>query len=709
MRAGYPRTAYSTHTADVALRLTRGRPLPLGATLEPDGINFAVCSSQATSVTLVIMLPGKAAPVIALPLEPYHHRTGDIWHGFIHGLGASIEYGYLVDRPGGPEATLHGLESQALLLDPYARAVSGAEVWGQLPVRPVHPPPWERVRLRRSVVMTSDFAWGSDRPLHRHLADSIIYELHVRGFTRHKSSQVAHPGTFMGVVEKIPYLQELGITAVELMPVAEFEEHDNPRVSPFTGEPLMNFWGYHPIGLFAPKAGYTSRGTNGAQVTEFKSMVKALHAADIEVILDVVFNHTGEGEEHFPTWSLRGLDNPTYYLNDPASGSYRNYSGCGNTLNCNHPVVQDMIIDCLRYWATEMHVDGFRFDLASIMSRGQDGGVLAQPPLLERIAADPILAHVKLIAEPWDATGLYQIGTFPRWGRWAEWNDQFRDDIRRFVKGDAGMVPRLAARLVGSPDLYEESAATPCCSINFVTSHDGFTLADLVTYNHKHNHANGEDGRDGRHDNCSWNCGEEGPSISPEVCRLRTRQMKNMTTLLLVARGVPMLLSGDEMARSQQGNNNTYCHDDEHSWIDWEALEYHADLFRFFKLLIRFRKQHPLLRCRSYDISGGPQAPAFSWHGCQVGHPDWSWESRSLAMQVSGGQHDVDLLVIANAHWQGHPFELPPASAAKRWYTFVDTMQEPPNDICQEGEEQPLVDPHRYEVGPRTVVVLVGK
>jgi isoamylase len=702
MTARGPGRGHNSHALDAEFRLTRGRPLPLGATLEPEGVNFAVFSSQATSVTLVIRPPGKGTPAVVFPLEPRQHRTGDIWHGFVQGLGAGTEYGYLVDQPGGPAARPHGLESHTLLLDPYTRAVSGAEVWGQLSGRPIHPPPWDRVRPRRSLVMPSDFAWGSDRPVHRHLADSIIYELHVRGFTQHKSSQVAHPGTFMGVVEKIPYLQELGITAVELMPITEFEEHDNPRINPFTGEPLMNFWGYHPIALFAPKASYASRGTNGGQVTEFKSMVKALHSADIEVILDVVFNHTAEGEEHFPTWSYRGLDNPTYYLRDPVSGSYHNYTGCGNTLNCNHPVVQDMLIDCLRYWVTEMHVDGFRFDLASIMSRGQDGGVHAEPPLLERIAADPVLTHVKLIAEPWDAAGLYQVGTFPRWGRWAEWNDKFRDDIRRFVKGDAGMVPLLAARLAGSPDLYEASAGTPSCSINFITSHDGFTLADLVTYTHKHNHANGEDGRDGAHDNCSWNCGEEGPSISPEVCRLRTRQMKNLATLLLIARGVPMLLSGDEMGRSQQGNNNTYCHDAEHSWTDWESLEYHADLFRFFKLLIRFRKRHAVLRYRSYDTS-------ISWHGFQVGQPDWSWESRSLAMQVSGGQHDIDLFVIANAHWEHHTFALPPASADKRWYRFVDTLQEPPHDICQESEEQPLGDPHAYEVGPRTVVVLVGK
>jgi glycogen operon protein len=558
-------------------------------------------------------------------------------------------------------------------------------------------------------VVSSAFAWGEDQPLHRPLTDTVIYELHVRGFTKHPSSGVAHPGTFWGLVEKIPYLQELGITAVELMPVTEFEENDNLRVNPSTGEPLKNFWGYHPIALFAPRASYAATASVDGQVQEFKTMVQALHAAGIEVILDLVFNHTGEGDVRCPPWSYRGLDNSTYYHTDPTTGRYRDYTGCGNTLNCNHPVVCDLIIDCLRYWVVEMHVDGFRFDLAAVFSRGQDGTVLAQPPLVERIAADPILTQTKLIAEPWDAAGLYQVGTFPRWGRWAEWNDRFRDDIRRFIRGDAGMVPLLAARLVGSPDLYEASGVGPYHSINFITSHDGFTLVDLVAYNHKHNKANGEGEADGAHENYSWNCGVEGPSTCLEVSQLRVRQMKNLATLLLLSQGVPMILSGDEMGRTQQGNNNPYCHDNEISWVNWGNLPQHADLFRFFQLLIRFRKHHPILRRCRFDTSGLQQTAGIAWHGCRVGQPDWSWESRSLALHLLGGSEDVDLFLMANAHWESLTFELPASSGQKQWYRFVDTSLEPPDDICQAGAEPSLADPQRYEVGPRTVVVLVGK
>jgi isoamylase len=457
------------------LAVARGHPLPLGATLEQHGINFAVFSSHAVLVTLVLFLPWTNEPELEVPLDQRYHRTGDVWHVFVQGLGAGIDYGYRVEGSSGLDVSPCYSAKSQLWLDPYARAVSGAEVWGQLPSSPVPPSPWKRIRPRRARVVSPAFAWGEDQPLHRPLTDTVIYELHVRGFTQHPSSGVAHPGTFLGMVEKIPYLQELGITAVELMPVTEFEENDTLCVNPLTGELLKNFWGYHPIALFAPKASYAAAAPVGGQVHEFKTLVQALHTAGIEVILDLVFNHTGEGDVGCSPWSYRGLDNTTYYHTDPTTGRYRDYTGCGNTLNCNHPVVQDLIVDCLRYWVTEMHVDGFRFDLAAIFSRGRDGTVLEQPPLVERITADPILARTKLIAEPWDAAGLYQVGTFPRWGRWAEWNDKFRDDIRRFIRGDAGMVPLLAARLVGSPDLYEASGEGPYHSINFITSHDGFT------------------------------------------------------------------------------------------------------------------------------------------------------------------------------------------------------------------------------------------
>lgn len=672
--------------------VTAGRPVPLGATPDRTGVNFAVFAPQAQAVTLVLFPAHDRGQPVEVDLAPGCHRTGDIWHVRIDGIGPGTEYAYRVTHP--TDAAL-----PAMLLDPYARAVCGAETWGQPPSQPVHHRPWERLRPRRACVVDTAFAWGEDRPLGRPLADTILYELHVRGFTQHASSGVTHAGTFLGIVEKIPYLQELGVTAVELMPIAEFEELDNPRTNPYSGAPLLNVWGYHPLALFAPKAAYAAHPECGGQVREFQTMVKALHAAGIEVILDVVFNHTGEGEEQFPTWSFRGLANSVYYLRDPETDAYANYSGCGNTLNCNHPVVQDMLLDCLRYWVTDMHVDGFRFDLAAILTRGADGDALTEPPLLKRISADPVLAHTKLIAEPWDAAGLYQVGVFPQWGRWTEWNDRFRDDIRRFVKSDPGMVPSLAARLAGSDDLYGQYDEAKSRSINFVTSHDGFTLADLVSFNQKHNAANGEHGRDGSAENFSWNCGEEGPSDTPEVCALRTRQMKNLACLLLMSRGVPMLLSGDEMGRTQQGNNNAYCHDNALSWLQWSDLERHAEHFRFIKLLIAFRKRHAIVR----------HASRVTWHGYELHRPDWSWESRTLAMHRDGGSDDVELYLIANAHWEAHRFHLPRPAHRRRWHRFVDTTAPPPHDIHTESDMPRLDEPRWYTAGPRSVVVLVGK
>jgi isoamylase len=679
--------------------------MPLGVTYDGLYLNFAVVSSHATCISLVLFLPAQANPILEISLHPLHHRTGDVWHVAIRGLPAEVEYGYRIAPP--TSSNLPGApgETPGLLLDPYAKAVSGAEVWGQLPGQPLHPAPWERLRPRRCRVLSHDFDWEVDRPLQLPLADTIIYEVHVRGFTRHPSSGVTHPGTFLGLIEKIPYLQDLGITAVEIMPITEFEENDNPRRNPFTGEPLMNYWGYHPLALFSPKASYATHASK--QVEEFQTLVKALHAAGIEIILDMVFNHTGEGDEQCPTWSFRDLDNATYYRLDAATGRSHNDSGCGNTLNCNHPIVQDLIIDCLRYWVTEMHVDGFRFDLASVLSRGPDGSVLTRPPILERIARDPVLARTKLIAEPWDATGLHQVGMFPRWGRWAEWNDRFRDDIRRFIKGDDGMVSLLATRLTGSSDLYGTQGNER--SINFVTCHDGFTLADLVTYSQKHNAANGEEGRDGASENLSWNCGEEGSTRSSKVRQLRQRQMKNLVTLLLLSRGIPMILSGDEMGRTQQGNNNAYGHDNALSWINWDDITSHGELFRFFKLLLHFRKRHPMLWRRWYTPEEQDLTPKLSWHGVQVGQPDWSNTSHSLAMHLAGEAEDIDLFLIANAHWKRHTFALPAPSVLKRWYRLVDTFLTSPADIAPRGEEPLLAHPQFYTVGPRSVVVLVGQ
>ncbi len=490
----------------------------------------------------------------------------------------------------------------------------------------------------------------------------------------------------------------------------EFEELDSDRLNPETGERLVNYWGYQPISFFAPNAAYSSRKGGSAPVHEFKQLVRSMHEAGIEVILDVVFNHTAEGNDLGPAFSFRGIDNSIYYTLNPRTGEYLNYSGCGNTLNCNHPVVRELIAECLRYWVMEMHVDGFRFDLASILGRGQDGSVLQNPPLLETLAHDPVLANTKLIAEAWDAAGLYQVGTFPAWSRWAEWNGKFRDDIRRFVRAEPGMVRALATRLVGSPDLYQTSSREPYHSINFVTCHDGFTLADLVSYDRKHNETNGENSLDGANDNLSWNCGAEGPTRSPEIRDLRNRQVKNFATILLLADGVPMILAGDEFGRTQHGNNNAYCQDNEISWIDWKLPKLNAGLHRFFQLLIAFRRRHSLLRTTSYLSLAGKAARKIEWHGVRLGEPDWSHESRSLAMHLSGmsGSGSEDhIYFIANAHWESHDFELP--NTGLRWRRFVDTSLNTPDDITDLGAEEPLVDDGHYRVAPRATVVLIGR
>jgi len=687
--------------------LRRGQPTPLGATPMRGGVNFAVVSGEATSVRLVLFAPGREEPAVELPLDPRYNRTGDVWHAFLRGVDPGFEYGYRAERDPNPEPHLHRFDPQALLVDPYARALSGGEVWGEPPPTPPGTAGFVSRRHWRSRVPRDEFDWGFETPINRHLADSIIYEAHVRSFTAHPSSGVAHPGTYAGLIEKIPYLQELGITALELLPVTEFDETEMVRVNPYTGERLRDLWGYQPIGFFAPKAGYAASVAEGGAVAELKRLVRALHEAGIEVILDMVFNHTGEGDERGRTLSFRGLENPTYYMLD-AGGRYLNFSGCGNTLNCNHPRMRSLILESLRYWVTEAHVDGFRFDLASILGRGRDGSVLSDPPLLERIAAEPVLAHTKLIAEAWDAAGLYQVGSFPSFGRWAEWNGRFRDDVRRFVKSDAGMVRLLATRLCGSADLYRGSGRAPYHSVNFITSHDGFTLADLVSYNAKHNTANGEASRDGQDDNQSWNCGEEGEAASPRTRALRARQVKNFATLLLVSQGVPMILAGDEMGRTQLGNNNAYCQDNEISWVDWSLLERNRELFRFFSRLIRFRKAHPSLRRRAFceDQLGG--RTGIAWHGTRCHAPDWTWDSRALALQLCGGGEDDEIYVAMNAHWEGHRFELPPLPSPKTWRVFVDTGRPSPQEIEEPGREAPWPDT-TYPLGPRCVAVLVGR
>ncbi|HLI61961.1 MAG TPA: glycogen debranching protein GlgX [Terriglobales bacterium] len=704
-------------TAASEYHISRGVPLPLGATIRRRGVNFSIFSRHATACTLVLFQPGAVDPYIELPLDPRTNRTGQVWHMFVEGLDAGVQYGYRFDMQPNPNPRVYRFDPARVLLDPYARALSNGSAWGAH--RPGERP------YRNSLLVENHFDWEHDQPLNTPLVDSIIYEMHVRSFTQDPSSGVEHRGTFAGLIEKIPYLQKLGVTAVELLPVNEFEESDTDRVNPFTGEPLRNLWGYQPTAFFAPHSAYSSNLADGEVIHEFKRLVRAMHRAGIEVILDMVFNHTAEGDEHGPTWSFRGIDNPTYYILDPSTGKYENFTGCGNTVNCNNPVVRDFIVDCLHYWVMEMHVDGFRFDLASILGRGQDGTVLKNPPLLESLAYDPVLANTKLIAEAWDAAGLYQVGSFPSWGRWAEWNGIFRDDVRKFVKGDAGMTSALATRLVGSPDLYLSSAREPYHSINFVTCHDGFTLRDLVSYNEKHNLANGENNADGNPANYSWNCGVEGPTDDAAINELRLRQQKNFAAILLLSHGVPMILAGDEIGRTQQGNNNAYCQDNEISWLDWRLAETNAGLLRFFRLMIAFRKRCPLLRRSDFQLNG-EGGFHITWHGVKRMQPDWSYESRSIAMQLTqlhpvpsdraafvrdgmdGGGRREDLHFIANAYSGDLEFELPQLGEYE-WFRLADTAQASPLDIAEEGQEFPLLSQESYLVKGRSVAIFVSK
>jgi isoamylase len=690
-----------------SFKLSRGLPIPFGPTLTREGINFAVFSKNATQVILVIFATQVKTPLLEIPLDPRFNKTGDVWHVHITGLDPGIEYGYRVERQPNDAPLLHRYDSKLILIDPYVRALSGGNQWGEQPLPSTSHSP---LNHRHSLIARDYYDWEDDQPLNIHLADSIIYELHVRGFTHHPSARVSHPGTFSGLIEKIPYLQELGITAVELLPINEFDETHNDKINPVTGKRLFQYWGYDSIAFFAPKASYATSNQHGDQIKEFKDLVKALHRAGIEVILDIVFNHTAEGDAKGTTFSFRGLDNSIYYLIDKETGQYHNFSGCGNTLNCNHPVVRDLILDCLRYWVVEMHVDGFRFDLAAILGRGQDGIVLANPPLLEHIAADPVLANTKIIAEAWDAAGLYQVGSFPAWQRWAEWNGKFRDDVRRYIRGDKGMVGVLATRLAGSSDLYQQSGRAPYHSINFITSHDGFTLHDLVTYNRKYNLENGENNQDGSNDNFSWNCGKEGPTQHLRINKMRKQQIKNMSLLLLLAQGVPMILGGDEMGRTQRGNNNAYCQDNEISWLNWQLLQENVELFHFFKNAIRFRKDHPALRRRMFFNPDQDGKQDISWHGLVLNKPDWSSTARCLAFHLGPYEGDYHhLYIISNTGSRAHMFPLPATGDHTRWYRVADTAAEYPHDFYKSGHEKLLEKPDSYTSQPRSTVLLISK
>jgi len=690
-----------------------GSPLPIGgAQQQGDGVNFVLFSRNATRVRLELYSqPDDSSPTRIINLDPVSHRTGDIWHIWVRGIPAGQLYGYRIEGPYRPENG-HRFNPHRLLLDPYARAIANVRNWDFEAARG-YDSSSNLTDLSISAVDNSgttpkcifsrgSFDWEMDSPPKHSASETVIYETHVRGFTIHPSSEVERAGTFAGLTEKIPYLQNLGITAIELMPVLEFNESESSRLNPATGERLKNYWGYNPVGYFAPKQSYSFEGPQLKQITEFREMVKAFHRAGIEVILDVVLNHTAEGNELGPTISLRGIENSIFYtLRDDQCRYYKDFTGVGNTLNANHPVVREFVTSVLRYWVMNMHVDGFRFDLASVLGRDQHGNILRDAPLLEAIAEDPILRDIKIIAEAWDAGGAYQVGSFST-KRWTEWNGRFRDDVRRFWAGDEGMMGSFAGRICGSSDLYQSSGKGPARSLNFVTCHDGFTLNDLVSYKQKHNDENGESGRDGADVNYSDNCGVEGPSEDPAIEGMRNRMIKNFLMTLFVSRGVPMLLGGDEFRRSQRGNNNAYCQDNEVSWFDWTLLDKHKDIHRFTRGMIAFRRAHPVLRQEHFYSDAD-----IRWFGVDGATPHWSdpWEKAFACLLL--GQTESDLFLLFNADGRAVDFYLPSLPPGKVWRLAVDTSRATPDDLFDPGYEPSLQGQSHFRLEPRSSAILL--
>jgi glycogen operon protein len=664
----------------------------------PGGVNFSVFAKRAELVELLLFDDARAPDAAqVIPLEPKSHRTYHYWHAFVAGLKPGQVYAYRAHGPFAPERGLR-FNSDKVLLDPYGRALAVPDTYARAAATGRGN---NIATAMKSVVADpSRYDWEGDAPIRRPFAETVVYELHVAGFTRHASSGVVAEkrGTYAGLIEKIPYLKDLGITAVELLPVFQFDSAHAPSG--------VNYWGYQPVSFFAPHQAYSSRREPLAVLDEFRDLVKAFHRAGLEVILDVVYNHTTESGPDGPTLCYRGLANDVYYILEKDRSRFADFTGCGHTLNANHPIVRRLIQDSLRYWVTEMHVDGFRFDLASILSRDEHGHPLPNPPVLWDIESDPLLAGTKLIAEAWDAAGLYQVGSFVG-DAWQEWNGRFRDDVRSFVKGDTGTVPRLAARLLGSPDIYAHKEREVEQSINFVTCHDGFTLNDLVSYNDKHNEANGEDNRDGADTNFSWNCGVEGPTDDTAVEALRNRQVKNLLTIQLLAAGTPMLLMGDEVRRTQQGNNNAYCQDSEISWFDWTLLERHADIHRFAKALCAFRQRRDVVAEGStLSLNQLLQRAKIQWSGVDLNRPDWGDHSHSLAMTLESLRARFLFHVMFNAYWQPLAFELPPtASEGQRWQRCLDTALVSPDDIRSLTEAFTITG-SRYVVEPRSVVLL---
>jgi isoamylase len=677
-----------------------GQSAPLGSKICRGGVNFSLFSREASGVDLLLFdREDDPRPARVIRIDPTMNRTYHYWHVFVPNVQPGQIYGYRVYGPRDPRNGLR-FDDDKILLDPYGRGIVVPRNYSREAARKSGEN--TAVAMKSVVVDSATYDWEGDTLLKRPSSQTIVYEMHVRGFTRHPSSGIAENirGTYRGLIEKIPYLQQLGITAVELLPVFQFDAQDC-QIG------LVNYWGYAPVSFFAPHRAYSSRQDTLGPVDEFRDMVKALHRADIEVILDVVFNHTAEGDHNGPTLCFRGIDNHTYYILEQDCSRYANYSGTGNTFNSNHPIVRRMIVDCLRYWVEEMHVDGFRFDLASILARDSSGHLMSNPPVLWDIETDPVLAGIKIIAEAWDAAGLYQVGSFVG-DSWKEWNGRFRDDTRSFFRGEEGSLARFADRLVGSHEIYRHEGREAEQSVNFVTCHDGFTLNDLVSYNYKHNEANGEDNRDGADDNRSWNCGIEGPTDDPEVEKLRNRQVKNFLTVTLLSLGLPMLLMGDEVRRTQLGNNNSYCQDNKTNWFDWSLLAKHADVHRFVRLLTARRllrdteaerQRMTLTQLISKGIRG--------WHGVKLNEPDWNTQSHSIAFSAELPKQRLRAYFIFNSHWEPLDFELEPVDNGDQhpWRRWIDTTLDSPQDIV-EWQAAPPVTGRSYPAGPRSVVIL---
>ncbi|MEL3905489.1 MAG: glycogen debranching protein GlgX [Treponema sp.] len=711
------------------LSFLSGSPLPAGAAVYSSGVNFSLFSRHACAVILEIFeKPEDSVPAYSYHLDPERNKTGDIWHVFVKGLKKDALYLYRTDGPFVPHEGMR-FNAGNYLLDPYARGLANTECFtanfsGQTP------PPYidgdlallskqSAAQFPKCIAIDQDdFDWEGDRPLNYPLKDCIIYEAHIKGLSCHPQSPQEHKGTYQGIIESIPYLKKLGITSLELLPIHEFNENELTRINPRTGEKLKNYWGYSTIAFFAPKAAYACERNGSNPVLEFKRMVRELHKNGIEIILDIVFNHTAEGSEFGPTLSFRGLDNVIYYMLEDDVRYYRNYSGCGNTVNCNHPIVQTFILDCLRYWVTEMHVDGFRFDLGSILGRDQNGTLMENPPTLEHISEDPILRKTKIIAEAWDAGGAYQVGTFPG-GRWAEWNDRFRDEVRLFWRGDIANARELATRVTGSADLYLDDGRKPFHSINFITSHDGFTLYDLLSYNHKHNEENGEDNRDGTDSNCSYNHGFEGATKNARIEGLRKQKAKNLLLTLLLSLGTPMLTAGDEVLRTQRGNNNPYCQDNEISWFDWSLTKKNADILAFVQKLIRLRKQHPVFLRSEFltgSGSGGSYKRDISWYDPEGKTPDWCQPSSFLAYFLDGSKADTRAERDDNSFYiilNGGSFDVTaticPPPQGKKWYRLIDTSYTAEEDFMHPEQAPLLENQQKYVVLAASAVVLLLK